>query len=540
MTRSKSHRQTGLAATAVRLVRTGILVALCALLGGSLSADDRVFSNKARFRIPYQLDAAEIARLNAEEIQLHVSTDAGLTWRHVDSVPPVQGKFTFEAARDGDYWFSVRTIGQDGRRHPSGPLTAGLKVHVDTTRPTLSLHLAEASPGRAALRWAVEDRNLDLDSLILESRHTETGSWETVPVVPTDSGETTWSVPAGGTVSVRGRIMDLAGNQQTEQASTGVTPVAVPEIPAASQVRRPIATSQPNDGRIEQERFRREGNRGHLQTYTTANEGGLPLIQPNGTENGQGVSQPAGVNAPEQKHSAPRPDGWPARHAGGRPDRARNTSSERTPVRRVNSTSFKIAYILDDVGPSGVSSVDLYLSEDGGQKWFHYGADDDGQSPFDVTVPRDGDYGFAIRVRSGVGLAEPPPQPGDPAEMAITVDRTPPRVTLLPLKQGHDEQPSQLLIEWTATDEALADRPVALFYAARPQGPWHPITGWDSNSGRHLWKFGTDIPNQVYIRIDARDAAGNVTRVDSPEPLLIDLSRPSARIIDVESVSPAG
>ncbi|MBX3439473.1 MAG: hypothetical protein KF861_18435, partial [Planctomycetaceae bacterium] len=102
---------------------------LLGLFAAAQHADaDPVFTNRGRFRIPYQLDTEEIKRLGASEIQLHVSTDSGRTWRHVDSVPPVEGKFTFDATSDGAYAFAVRTVDRRGNLHPSGPLTPSLQV----------------------------------------------------------------------------------------------------------------------------------------------------------------------------------------------------------------------------------------------------------------------------------------------------------------------------------------------------------------------------------------------------------------------------
>ena len=254
--------------------------------------------------------------------------------------------------------------------------------------------------------------------------------------------------------------------------------------------------------------------------------GGLPEISPGSSDYSQFVSQQGNQSAPVQQPT------W------GAPSPEFAATTPPVNIRRVNSTTFHIGYALDDVGPSGVSSVDLFLTEDQGRSWFHYGADEDGTSPFKVTMTNDGSYGFAIRVRSGVGLSQSPPQPGDGPEITIVVDRQPPKVVLLPLKQGHGQLPNQVLIEWTAADEQLADRPVALYYAARLSGPWQPITGWEPNSGEYLWTIGPQTPKQVYVRLEARDAAGNVARADSPDPLLVDLSRPTARIIDVESIAP--
>jgi hypothetical protein len=44
---------------------------------------------------------------------------------------------------------------------------------------------------------------------------------------------------------------------------------------------------------------------------------------------------------------------------------------------------------------------------------------------------------------------------------------------------------------------------------------------------------------KFYLRIEARDLAGHVQTIDAPQPIVIDLSRPTAKIIDVESPVPA-
>ncbi len=105
--------------------------------------------------------------------------------------------------------------------------------------------------------------------------------------------------------------------------------------------------------------------------------------------------------------------------------------------RVVNSRKFQIGYKLQDVGPSGVASVELYITQDNGVTWYRYGVDDDNQSPFQVEVPRDGTYGFMLGVRSGAGLASDPPQNGDLPAIVVAVDLTAPRLEIVPVEQGH-------------------------------------------------------------------------------------------------------
>ncbi|MGD9855338.1 MAG: hypothetical protein AB7U20_10360 [Planctomycetaceae bacterium] len=515
----------------------GLVLGLLIGAGGSApsASADPVFTNRGRFRIPYQLDAEEIKRLGATEIQLHVSTDGGRTWKHVDSVPPVEGKFTFDAAGDGEYAFAVRTVDRRGNLHPTGPLAASLQVTVDTTPPELELNVVQEAAGRVQIRWDASDSHLDPATLKLEHRDPTSEIWQPVQVDATANGQTSWSLAEGGLVEVRGSIRDGAGNESSTQASTNIEAAqeqaAPPEVP---QRRQPIAAADPAIPPA-------EGNP----------ESPLPKITPEVVAFSRTVSDataqptsetPSQVIQPERRvEPAPKaaaPASKPAVVAVPQtPERPAPVAPEESgsSLRHVGSTSFQIAYALDDVGPSGVGSVDLYLTENGGQQWFHYGADQDRRSPFQVTVPNDGTYGFSIRVKSGVGLAMIPPQPNDPPDMTVIVDRQPPRAALLPIRQSADASTQQVAIEWKLTDEALPEQPVALSYAEHLSGPWQPLGEWLPNTGRYVWEIGPNLPAQVYVRLDARDAAGNMTRVETETPIVIDLSRPTARFLNVET-----
>jgi hypothetical protein len=182
-----------------------------------------------------------------------------------------------------------------------------------------------------------------------------------------------------------------------------------------------------------------------------------------------------------------------------------------------------------------VGKVDLYITQDGGRKWYHYGTDPDNKSPFAVTVPEDGVYGFEIRVKNGAGIGDDPPRPGDKPSIVVTVDKTPPVVEFLPPQIGRGASRNKILLRWTANDANLASAPVLLEYAAEQTGPWQKIGDWQANSGRFIWTLERGLPGKVYLRVTVKDEAGNVTQVPSAEPLLIDFVRPTARIVDVEA-----
>ncbi|MDA1213408.1 MAG: hypothetical protein O2955_12905, partial [Planctomycetota bacterium] len=194
-----------------------------------------LYTNKARFRIPFRFDAEEIRRLNAREIRLFVSFDQGTTWQQSQSVDAQTGRFDFEAPADGEYWFSVQTIDGFNQPHPpTDQLSSGLTVVVDSTAPELDLRLSSLPGGKVALNWQCFDNNLDIKSLQLEFIQTGDNQWHTVNILPLADGETSWSVAPGSEVAVRGTVQDQAGNVATAQAQVRIenAPAAAPRGPA--------------------------------------------------------------------------------------------------------------------------------------------------------------------------------------------------------------------------------------------------------------------------------------------------------------------
>jgi hypothetical protein len=57
------------------------------------------------------------------------------------------------------------------------------------------------------------------------------------------------------------------------------------------------------------------------------------------------------------------------------------------------------------------------------------------------------------------------------------------------------------------------------------------------NTGSYSWRVPTGMPPRVYLKVTARDAAGNTTEQVTQQPLLIDLMKPRAKITGI-GVSP--
>jgi hypothetical protein len=478
-----------------------------------------IVTNKLRFRIPFRFDAAALQRMNARELQLFVSTNRGATWGLAQSINPQSGRFEYQAASDGEYWFAVRTLDAFGQAHPAGEqLDPGLIVVVDTVPPQLDLQLQPLGSGKVQLSWQSHDPHLDPATLRLEYLQPGSADWQAVSVVPRNSGQTSWSVPQGGLVSVRGSISDQAGNQGLKQSQAAVTAGSDPASrPTGPALREPIAeTTFPDDS-----------------PPTLPPAPTMPVITPGPTRDATALgASPTFISG----QTAFRPEIMQDRWSNPEAPTVDTGNAFRPQARQriVSTRKFQLGYKVDDVGPSGVGGVDLFISQDQGRRWWRYGEDTDRTSPFDVQVPQEGEYGFTVRVRSGAGLSLDPPTPGEPPSISIIVDLTPPALELLPVQQGQGSSLNQVMIRWRSSDAHPSDKPISLYYAPTADGPWELISGWRQDTGSFAWNVGPGAPTQFYVRVLARDAAGNATKAETPQPIVVDLTRPSARIVDVE------
>jgi hypothetical protein len=207
--------------------------------------------------------------------------------------------------------------------------------------------------------------------------------------------------------------------------------------------------------------------------------------------------------------------------------------------RVVNSQTFDIEYQLESVGPWGVSKVELWGTRDQGATWQSHGIDSDNRSPFRVTVPSAGTYGFRLLVDGANSAGSIPPQPRDPPELTVTVDLQPPTVQLQGAELGQGNLADHLLLRWTASDTNLEPRPIALFYSSHPQGPWSTIAAGLENSGSYTWRIERHVPGRFYLKLAARDTAGNVATFVSPSFLELARPQPTGRLGTVRPVTDA-
>ncbi len=216
---------------------------------------------------------------------------------------------------------------------------------------------------------------------------------------------------------------------------------------------------------------------------------------------------------------------------GSRP----SSNTPPSPPKLVGSRTFALEYDLDNAGRGGVSKVELWGTRDGGKNWNRYTQDSDNRSPLVVTVDEEGLYGFRIVVQLAGGAAAEAPRPGDSPELWVSVDLKRPMVELTAIERGQGNISDHLILHWRAADNNLEPRPIGLFYSSRPTGPWSAIATNLQNTGEYAWRVERYVPARFYLRIEARDTAGNLAAFQTREPVEFSPASLAGRLRSAES-----
>ncbi len=206
-------------------------------------------------------------------------------------------------------------------------------------------------------------------------------------------------------------------------------------------------------------------------------------------------------------------------------------------IQSIRAKRFNLDYGIDSIDPSGVKKVVLWMTRDGGQNWKSWSTDPDGVSPFPVEVDEAGTYGFRIVVQSRDGLTGLTPRRGDQADVYINIDTEAPLAQIKSVPYGRGNEAGRLVINWTAEDPNLTLRPITLSYSTAPSGPWSVIDEGLRNTGRYVWQVGPNVPEKVFLRLEARDQAGNVGVFQLKQMIDISGLVPRGRIRGVRPVS---
>ncbi len=442
----------------------------------------KTFTKNTSFNLPIQFQDERV-RGTLKEVQLYVKSGSS-DWVRQEVVSPQSTHFTYRVPQDGEYWFALVTVDRAGKASPSDINAAppALRVIVDTRPPALDTGIAMEG-GEQVLRVNVIDANPNPQSVqafIL----TEQGDRALTPM-PGQPGAFRLS-PGDLNSTIRVTAADLCGNQTSKDLpgraeSSQVMPVS---NPPAQQAALPPAyypqAAPPN-------------------VYTP------PPMQGN-------------IN-----NTVYRP--------GIDTDRPGNRKI-------INTTHASVDYRIDTVGPSGIGRVDIYLSPDKGQTWSKIAEDLDKRSPAEIDLPGEGLFGIRLAVTNGNGFGGKAPKSGDRPSFFIEVDATSPFVQLQPIDMVNGS--GAIDIRWTASDNNMAPEPVSLFFRTRPDSNWQPIARNIKNDGVYRWTFPREIGAQFFMKLEVADLAGNVTKVETPTPILLDMTEPEATLVDVTGIQNRG
>jgi hypothetical protein len=543
--------------TALLLVGTAVGV-------GQPEADHYpVKSRTVRLDIDYKPDQVKAI----QRVELCISRDQGQTWQVEAVATPDRDHFVFTAKEDGLYWATMMITFRDGRKDPSDitRLTPDRvqKLLVDSTAPVVRVK-AQRVGEEVVVEWDVEEKfpnDAATQVLYKPTGPTAVGDWQPVPAGAIGRRAARFKPGTTGPVAVQVVALDLVGNQgyATQEVPAGVTAAYVaPSDPPASEPPFPPVTRAP-DGPLPPPSLAGIDTGGPLPPSS------LPGVSP-----AQPPAPPAPVAPPPAPTeppagqpswsptvAQPAPGPFPAAAEQGPEPIAVGTGSSPTPpaaaprgnTQFINFLRFNLDYQVEN-GPSGVSRIDLYVTRDEGRTWTRWSQHDGRELPLRVTLDTrfnqqpEGDYGFRLVPVSGAGLTDGAPAPGAPPELRVHVDVTPPLIKVYRPTPDPNNR-SALVLHWQATDRNFGRDPILIEWSEQPSGPWKPVTGEDTivpaagdgaanripNSGSYSWQPPATLnTHQVYLKFTAWDAAGNRSEAVTPEPILVDLTKPRARI----------
>jgi hypothetical protein len=554
---------------------------LCATLGqspGGPSPGEVMFTSSRAQKM--EATVPDARRAEIRELLLYASHDQGENWSQVSKITSEQREFQFNLPVDGLYWLCVAVVTRDGRQEPQSlaKVQPNWKLVVDTLKPLARITSAVRTGNEVAVAWEAREDHPEWSTFRLEYQTSPGGLLAPINAAPGLTGQTKFNPSTNGAVVVKLTLRDKAGNETVATAEvTGfgadvppqvasappiapselMSPTAAPLLPPTTPT-NPVEPALPHA--IETMGASIPGNPGQ-KTYPAS---GRPKtlaptqLMPVGGKNWTPNSAPATAANYQPPPPMERPIAstefpvQPVQYQVPVPPPQPKPAKNLPDLQYVNSPEVVLEYELSKVGPSGVGSVDIYLTHDDGQSWDHVATDpaviglkNGGRHQGIVELPGDGVYGFSLVVKSNAqvkqemtNLDKKPkgPRGGDAPEIRVEVDTRPPMAELFPPRRDAAKANSLMLV-WTASDKNLGSNPVTLEWSERRDGQWFPIATNIPNSSKHSWQLPDRLPVQVFMRLRVRDLAGNEGVAVTPDPLIVDLNEPEGRLLNV-SVAP--
>jgi len=200
------------------------------------------------------------------------------------------------------------------------------------------------------------------------------------------------------------------------------------------------------------------------------------------------------------------------------------------PLHLTSSRRFAWDYESDPASPANASRAELWTTQDGGVTWQRTAVDTDGRSPIDVSLPSSGLFGVRLEMVVGSSPDGDGPRSGAMPDAWVGVDDEQPRVDLVGAARSDGSPNGEVVIRYVADDPLIAPRSVKLLYSPNADGPWATIADGLDNQGEHRWTPDRSAPAEVFVRVEARDLAGNVGVASATAPIALTASRSSGRL----------
>ena len=205
----------------------------------------------------------------------------------------------------------------------------------------------------------------------------------------------------------------------------------------------------------------------------------------------------------------------------------------------INTTHAVLDYRIDQVGPSGVGKVEVYMTTDQGQTWQRLGEDADRRSPVEFDLPGEGLFGIRLAVTNGNGFGGTSAAARRRADL-LDRSRYHQPVRAAPARSSRWSPTAPSRSAGSATDKNLGAEPVNLYYRTRHDGPWQAIARSSRTTACYRWAFPRDAAAQFFVKVEVTDLAGNIARVETPNPVVLDMTEPRATVVGVTGRSVRG
>ena len=187
--------------------------------------------NKHTIKLPIQLD--DKYRPMLQEIQLWIKETPSAAWTLREKAPATQTEFTFQAPRDGEYWFTMVTVDRKGKCVPAdvSKEEPAMAVIVDTQAPQLDVMLLGSVLEGQLIQCDVRDAHPDAAKTRVQYQTADKIFRDLEPLAERPN---VWCIPAQANITGQLRFCasDIAGNLATRECTVAQLPVPVQTAPS--------------------------------------------------------------------------------------------------------------------------------------------------------------------------------------------------------------------------------------------------------------------------------------------------------------------